>query len=66
MIAIAEARTITQSMPRAQARTLRAILGLRTSPSRRRTLIVESGLPLGALEVASTFHQLCQHRRGCR
>lgn len=66
MTTFTDARTIAQSMPRPQARRLRAILGLRTSPSRRRTLIVESGLPLGALLVASTFHELCQHRRGCR
>ena len=66
MTTFTDARAIALSMPHAQARRLRAILGLRTSPSRRRTLIVESGLPIGALQVASTFHLLCQYRRGCR
>lgn len=60
---LTEACAIAQCLPREQARTLRSILSLPTSPARHRSLIVGSGLPLGALIVAASFHDLLRHLR---
>lgn len=62
---LAEARAIAQKMPRDDAQRLRCILSIRTSPAKRRSLIVDSGLPLGALIVADTFHRLHPTYRRC-
>lgn len=58
---LTEASAIARCLPRQQARTLRSILSLRTSPARHRSLIAGSGLPLGALIVADSFHCLLRH-----
>jgi hypothetical protein len=63
--ALMDARRIAKRLPCAQAQTLRSILSLRTSPAKHRTLIVRSGLPLGALMVAESFHGLQRHLRRC-
>jgi len=55
---LTEASAIAQCLPRERARTLRLILSLRTSPSNHRSIVVPSGLPLGALIVADSFHCL--------
>lgn len=60
-----EARTLVQQMPSDDAQRLRRILSIRTSPAKRRSMIVESGLPLGALIVADTFHRMHPRYRRC-
>ena len=60
---LAESRALVEQMARADARRLRRILSLRTSAARHRSLIAASGLPLGALLVAESFHSLCAGSR---
>jgi hypothetical protein len=58
---LTETSALAQSLPREQAHTLASILSLRTSPARHHSLTVRSGLPLGAIIIADSFHGLLRH-----
>lgn len=61
--ALLQARNIVSNMPSGEAHRLRAILSARMQPRRRTQLIAESGLSIGALQVAAAFHKMRSDRR---